>query len=109
MKIENKNGIVFLYPDSGKKIKKKDGSDLYGCVALAIGDVQSNYEEVDELWYPDEPEEEKIQEDETLVLIPDENGKISYEDAQELLTRIGKMQSRICELTDMINEFVTQN
>ena len=110
MKIELRFGVTFLYPDETKKLKRVDGNDLYNVVALSKSDSPDNYEEVDELWSPDyvppveEPEEE-------LVFEPDYEGKISYEDAQKLLSTIDTMKGRIVSLqenNDMLTECILE-
>ena len=112
MRIEQKFGITFLYPEPTKKIKRIDGYDLYSIVALAKDDSPNNYEEVDEFWYPDYvPPVEEPEEDEPLVIEPDEEGKISYEEAQKLLSTIDTMKGRIVSLqenNDMLTECILE-
>lgn len=101
MRSEVKFGVTFLYPDNTKKLKRVDGDELYSIVVLAKSDTQDNYEEVDELWTPEYvPPEETPTEEEPIVIEPDEEGKISYEDAQKLLSTIDIMKRRIISLQE---------
>lgn len=95
MKTEVKNNITYLYPDSGKRLKMLNGTDTYSVLILAKDDTQDNYEEVDSLWEPDLPETETVPE-----ITPDENGKITYEDAQKLVDTIKEMQSRMVDMQE---------
>lgn len=110
MKIELRFGVTFLTPEPTKKLKRIDGNDLYSVVALAKSDSPENYEEVDEFWTPDYvPPVEEPEED--LVVEPDEYGKISYEDAQKLLSTIDTMKGRIVSLqenNDMLVECILE-
>lgn len=112
MRSELKFGVTFLYPEPTKKIKKIDGYELYSVVVLARDDSQDNYEEVDEFWYPDYvPPVEEPEEDEPLVIEPDEYGRISYDDAQKLLSTIDTMKGRIVSLqenNDMLIECILE-
>ena len=110
MQSEVKFGVTFLYPDPTKRLKKIDGTDLYIVVALAKDDSPDNYEEVDEFWSPDYVPEEP-EEEEPLEIIPDWEGKISYEDAQKLLSTIDTMKGRIVSLqenNDMLVECILE-
>lgn len=95
MKTEVKNNITYLYPDSGKRLKMLNGTDTYSVLILAKDDTQDNYEEVDSLWEPDLPEVPEVPE-----ITPDENGKITYEDAQKLVDTIKEMQSRMVDMQE---------
>lgn len=111
MKSELRFGVTFLTPEPNKRLKRVDGNDLYNIVALAKSDSPDNYEEVDEFWIPDyiPPVEEEPEED--LVIEPDYEGKISYEDAQKLLSTIDTMKGRIVSLqenNDMLVECILE-
>ena len=95
MKTEVKNNITYLYPDSGKRLKMLNGTDTYSVLILAKDDTQDNYEEVDSLLEPDLPEVPEVPE-----ITPDENGKITYEDAQKLVDTIKEMQSRMVDMQE---------
>ena len=105
MKIEVKAGITFLYADSKMKIKHKEKNKLYGVLALGKSDSPDNYEEVDELWGTDIESAPDI--DEPLYINPDENGRISYSDAQKLIDTITILRKRTIDLqaenTDLSN------
>lgn len=96
MRTEVKNNIIYLYPDSGKRLKMLNGTDTYSVLILAKDDTQDNYEEVDSLWEPDLPETAP----EVPEITPDENGKITYEDAQKLVDTIKEMQSRMVDMQE---------
>jgi hypothetical protein len=98
VKTEVKNNITYLYPDSGKRLKMLNGTDTYSVLILAKDDTQDNYEEVDSLWEPDLPETETVPE--VPEITPDENGKITYEDAQKLVDTIKEMQSRMVDMQE---------
>ena len=109
MRTEVKNNITYLYPDSGKKLKLLDGTDTYSVLILAKDDTQDNYEEVDSLWEPDLPETETVPE--VPEITPDENGKITYEDAKNLVDVLRTMQSRVIDIqktNDMLTECVLE-
>lgn len=72
-----------------------NGTDTYSVLILAKDDTQDNYEEVDSLWEPDLPEVPEVPE-----ITPDENGKITYEDAQKLVDTIKEMQSRMVDMQE---------
>ena len=112
MRSELRFGVTFLYPDETKRLKRIDGTDLYSVVALAKSDSPDNYEEVDEFWTPEYvPPTEEEEPEEELVIEPDEEGKISYEDAQKLLSTIGTMKGRIVSLqenNDMLTECILE-
>ena len=111
MKIEVKNGIAYLYPDTGKRLKLLNGTDTYSVVILAKDDTEDNYEEVDSLWEPDLPESDTENVPEVPAITPDENGKITYEDAQKLVDTIKEMQSRMVDMQEsntMLTECVLE-
>ena len=90
MKVEVKNGVTFLYPDTGKKIKKINDTSLYSAVALAKDDSEKNYEEVNENWVSD-----ILNGDTNITIEPDSDGRISYEEAKVLLEELSIMKRRI--------------
>lgn len=96
MKVEVKSGITFLYADPQMRIKHKNKDKLYGSLALAKSDSPDNYEEVDELWGTDIESAPEIEE--PLNINPDENGKISYSDAQKLVDTITILRKRTIDL-----------
>ena len=98
MKTEVKKNITYRYPDSGKRLKMLNGTDTYSVLILAKDDTQDNYEEVDSLWEPDLPEVPEVPE--VPEITPDENGKITYEDAQKLVDTIKEMQSRMVDMQE---------
>ena len=98
MRTEIKNSITYLYPDAGKKLKLLTGTDTFRVAILGKDDTQDNYEEVDSLWEPDLPETETVPE--VPEITPDENGKITYEDAQKLVDTIKEMQSRMVDMQE---------
>jgi hypothetical protein len=112
MRSEIKFGLTFLYPDETKKLKLLAGTDLYSVVVLAKDDVAENYEEVDELWMPDIveiPDDGSGSEDpdDEIVLEPDAEGKITYDEAQKLVNTLKTVQSRVLtlqETNDMLTE-----
>lgn len=111
LKIEVKNGIAYLYPDTGKRLKLLNGTDTYSVVILAKDDTEDNYEEVDSLWEPDLPESDTENVPEVPAITPDENGKITYEDAQKLVDTIKEMQSRMVDMQEsntMLTECVLE-
>ena len=75
-----------------------NGTDTYSVLILAKDDTQDNYEEVDSLWEPDLSETETVPE--VPEITPDENGKITYEDAQKLVDTIKEMQSRMVDMQE---------
>jgi hypothetical protein len=99
VRTEVKNNITYLYPDSGKRLKMLNGTDTYSVLILAKDDMQDNYEEVDSLWEPDLPEAAP-EVPEVPEITPDENGKITYEDAQKLVDTIKEMQSRMVDMQE---------
>lgn len=76
-----------------------NGTDTYSVLILAKDDAQDNYEEVDSLWEPDSPETAP-EVPEVPEITPDENGKITYEDAQKLVDTIKEMQSRMVDMQE---------
>lgn len=111
MIIETKNNITFLYPDAGKKLKMINATNLYGVVILSKDDIVDNYEEVDELWTPDLPEQTEPELPEIPDVTPDSDGKISYEDARNLVDVLRTMQSRVIDMqktNDMLTECVLE-
>ena len=103
MRQESKFGLTFLHADESKKLRKKNGTVLYGVVALSKHDSIDNYEEVDELWSPDTIEidvtDDNIDLDTDISnIIPDENGNISYEDAKKLIDELTTVKKRILNL-----------
>lgn len=112
MRSEIRFGVTFLFPDETKKLKRIDGTDLYSVAVLAKSDSPDNYEEVDEFWTPDYvPPTFEEPEDEPLIIEPDYEGKISYEDAQKLISTIDTMKGRIVSLqenNDMLVECILE-
>lgn len=53
---------------------------------------------MDSLWEPDLPEVPEVPE--VPEITPDENGKITYEDAQKLVDTIKEMQSRMVDMQE---------
>ena len=103
MRQESKFGLTFLHAYESKKLRKKNGTVLYGVVALSKHDSIDNYEEVDELWSPDTIEidvtDDNIDLDTDISnIIPDENGNISYEDAKKLIDELTTVKKRILNL-----------
>ena len=90
MKVEVKDGVTFLYPDTGKKIKKLNDTSLYSAVALAKDDSEKNYEEVNENWISD-----GLNGNGNIIIEPDSDGKISYDDVKILLEELNVMKRRI--------------
>lgn len=110
MRTEIKNSITYLYPDAGKKLKLLTGTDTFRVAILGKDDTPDNYEEVDSLWEPDLPETAP-EVPEVPEITPDENGKISYEDAQKLVDTIKEMQSRMVDMQEsntMLTECVLE-
>ena len=105
MKVEVKHGVTFLYPEENKKLKRIDGINLFSAVALAKSDSQDNYEEVDELWTPESVETNKVQYDfgEEIVIQPDNQGKVNYEDIVKVLDVLDTMKRRIIDLENKLN------
>ena len=111
MRTEVKNNITYLYPDSGKRLRLLNGTDTYSVLILAKDDTQDNYEEVDELWTPDLPEQTEPELPEIPDVTPDSDGKISYEDAKNLVDVLRTMQSRVIDMqktNDMLTECVLE-
>lgn len=103
--------ITILRPSPGKKFANADETELYSALILSPGDSIDNYHEVDELTEII-IEEEPIIEDESyedpddlsgLELSPDEHGRISYEDAERILSRMTMLTNRVIELTDKVD------
>lgn len=102
--------ITILRPSPGKIFANLDDTELYSALILAPGDSIDNYHEVDELTeiileepeIIDEPEEEPIDLS-ALDLQPDKDGRISYDEAQRILSRLSMLTSRVIELTDKVN------
>ena len=102
--------ITILRPSPGKVFANLDDTELYSALILAPGDSIDNYHEVDELTeivlaepeIIDEPEEEPIDLS-ALDLQPDKDGRISYDEAQRILSRLSILTSRVIELTDKVN------
>ena len=106
MRVEIVNGVKFLYPDENKKLKRIDGDSLFGAVALAISDIQENYEEVDEFWTPEI--EETIDSDDLFEDInniePDAQGKVDYSDVRKIVDAMNIMKRRFIELESKLNQ-----
>lgn len=102
--------VTILRPSPGKIFANMDETELYSALILAPGDSIDNYHEVDELTeivleepeIIDEPEEEPIDLS-ALDLHPDKDGRISYDEAQRILSRLSMLTSRVIELTDKVN------
>lgn len=98
--------IVIYYPNEKKKFRKKESKELYSAIILAADDSIDNYEEVDELWTPGQTEKPEEPE-EKIDIIPDEEGRISYDDAQRLLNSINVMKDRMTSLQES-NDLLTE-
>ncbi|MDD3124009.1 MAG: hypothetical protein PHC62_10980 [Candidatus Izemoplasmatales bacterium] len=103
MKTELKFGVTFITPEDGKRLKHKDGTDLFSSVMLGKYDSIDNYEEVDELWTPDTPDIPVEEPGEDIKIEPDEEGKIDYETAKKLMTALDTMKSRVVDITETNN------
>lgn len=97
MKTKELNGLTYLYPEDGKKLKLLNDDYLFSVVILCKNDSLDNYEEVDELWKPDNDDKELMQPPD---LQPDYDGKISYDDALKLVEVINTMQSKMVKLQE---------
>lgn len=99
MRIENKNGIIYLYPDPGKLLARPGETTGSTLMILGKSDNPENYTEIDELeeGLPEEPVEEP---DPPYEVIPDEDGKIDYETAQKLMKDITLMKQRTLSLQE---------
>lgn len=98
-----------LRPSQGKLFANADETELYSALILAPNDSIDNYHEVDELTeiiIDEEPFEEEnpedTLEDAEIELHPDEEGKISYEEANQLLNRLSLLTRRVIELSGKI-------
>lgn len=98
-----------LRPSQGKLFANTDETELYSALILAPNDSIDNYHEVDELTeiiIDEEPFEEEnpedTLEDAEIELHPDEEGKISYEEANQLLNRLSLLTRRVIELSEKI-------
>ena len=105
MRIENKNGIIYLYPDTGKLLARpgeKTGSTM---MILGKSDSPENYTEIDELEeeLPDEP----VEPEPPYEVVPDQDGKIDYETAQKLMKDITLMKQRTLSLQES-NDMLTE-
>lgn len=98
--------LKIIKPSKGKLFANSDETELYSALILAPNDSIDNYHEVDELIEiiideePEEETEEEIFDDSEIVIIPDEEGKISYEDALKLTKRISQLTNRIISITE---------
>ena len=100
MRVEVKNDITFLYPDENKKLKRINDNSLLSAVALAHSDTAENYEEVDELWTPEEDnsiDPDYLFEDINRIE-PDDQGKVDYSDVRKLVDAMNIMKRRFIEL-----------
>ena len=98
MRIENKNGIIYLYPDPGKLLARpgeKTGSTM---MILGKSDSPENYTEIDELEeeLPDEP----VDPEPPYEVVPDEDGKIDYETAMKMKNDIDLLKRRTLSLQE---------
>ena len=107
MRIENKNGIVYLYPDPGKLLARPGETTGSTLMILGKSDRPENYAEIDELeeGLPEVPVEEP---DLTYEVVPDEDGKIDYETAQKLMKDITLMKQRTLSLQES-NDMLTES
>lgn len=98
--------MEILRPSPGKLFANADETELYSALILAPNDSIDNYHEVDELTeiIIDEPIEEEPEEpiidDSEIIITPDEDGRISYEDAQRLTERLSQITHRVISLTE---------
>jgi hypothetical protein len=99
MRIENKNGIIYLYPDPGKLLARTGETTGSTLMILGKSDKPDNYTEIDELaeGLPEEPVEEP---DPPYEVIPDENGKIDYETAMKMKNDIDLLKQRTLSLQE---------
>ena len=106
MRIENKNGIIYLYPDPGKLLARPGETTGSTLMILGKSDRPENYAEIDELeeGLPEVPVEEP---DLTYEVVPDEDGKIDYETAQKLMKDITLMKQRTLSLQES-NDMLTE-
>ena len=99
MRIENKNGIIYLYPDPGKLLARPGETTGSTLMILGKSDKPDNYTEIDELEeeLPEEPVEEP---DPPYEVIPDEIGKIDYETAMKMKNDIDLLKQRTLSLQE---------
>jgi len=91
-----------IYPSEGKLFANVDETELYSALILAENDSIDNYHEVDDLTVvsdPDEPVVDDSQYPDEIILTPDENGMISYEQAAELVKRINNISNKLAKLS----------
>lgn len=92
-----------IYPSEGKLFANADETELYSALILAVNDSIDNYHEVDDLTVVPDPGEPVVEEpviDDEIVLNPDENGKISYEEAVALIARLNNISNKVAKLSD---------
>lgn len=102
-----------IYPSNGKLFANSDETELYSALILASNDSIENYHQVDELAesilnekndFTIESNNEEILDDSIIELHPDENGKISYEEANQLLLRLSMLTKRVIALSEIIEK-----
>lgn len=105
MRVEVNNGVTFLYPDMNKKLKRIDDNTLLSAVALAKSDIKENYEEVDELWTPElENITEPYELFDDLIIEPDSEGKVNYEDVKLIVAALNIVKKRIIDMESKLNQ-----
>nr|DAE15525.1 MAG TPA: hypothetical protein [Podoviridae sp. ctZ5d16] len=109
MRTEQKYNLTWLYPDENKVIVKvgDETGERYSSLVLAKDDSPENYTEIDILT-PEIPVEPEVP---PIEIIPDPEGKITYEDAKKLLDTIAVMQDRVVTLqesNDMLTECILE-
>lgn len=98
--------LKIIRPSQGKLFANADETELYSALILAPNDSIDNYHEVDELTEPvepigeDPPQEEEVFDNSEIIITPDADGRISYEDARKLKERLSQLTSRVISLTE---------
>lgn len=105
MRIENKNGIIYLYPDPGKLLARPGETTGSTLMILGKSDSPENYIEIDEL--EEELPEEPVEPESPYEVVPDEDGKIAYETAQKLMNDIILLKQRTLSLQES-NDMLTE-
>ena len=107
MRVEKRAGMNIIYPHENKilvRIGEEDGQ-RYAALILSPGDSPENYTEIDILTpeVPIDPEPDET----PIEIIPDPDGKISFEDAKKLIDTITVMQDRLVSLQEN-NDLLTE-
>ena len=96
-------------PSKGKLFANSGETELYSALILSHNDSIDNYHEVDELTEilvesnDDERETDGQIDNYDIVITPDDNGKISYEDAEKLIKRLSILTQRVIDLSEKLN------